>query len=381
MPKEILYKINPSRIISWNDLPLLPINQELYRKPEILEQLGEAKAALGRLQGRSIAIPNQGLLINTISLQEAKASSAIENIFTTDDELYKAYSEKNNEVDGKEGSASKEVLRYREALWSGHYYLANKPGFNEEYFIKTFQEIKQTSDKIRPAFIETVIKQGGTDANAGQVTYTPPKGVNIIETKLANLIEFANDDEKYKIDPLLKMAIAHFQFEAIHPFRDGNGRTGRIFNIHFLTKKGLLDLPILFLSRFIMDHKDDYYAGLIGVSNRGDWNNWLLYMLKAVEVTSNITYQKINDIIKTKENILNHLIKEEKKIRKPEQLVEMLFAQPFTRVKHLQDAKIYAEGTARDYLNRLTEIGVLEKKVIEGSHYYLNLELYRILSE
>ena len=130
-----------------------------------------------------------------------------------------------------------------------------------------------------------------------------------------------------------------------------------------------------------MDHKDDYYAGLIGVSNRGNWNNWLLYMLKAVEVTANITYQKINDIIKTKENILNHLIKEEKKIRKPEQLVEMLFAQPFTRVKHLQDAKIYAEGTARDYLNRLTEIGVLEKKVIEGSHYYLNLELYRILSE
>jgi Fic family protein len=381
MPKEILYQINPSRIIPWNDLPLLPINQELYRKPEILEQLGEAKAALGRLQGRSIVIPNQGLLINTISLQEAKASSAIENIFTTDDELYKAYSEKNNEVDGKEGSASKEVLRYREALWSGHNYLVNNPGFNEDYFIKTFQEIKQTTDKIRPAFIDTVIKQGGTDANAGQVIYTPPRGVNIIETKLANLIDFANDDEKYKIDPLLKMAIAHFQFEAIHPFRDGNGRTGRIFNIHFLTNKGLLDLPILFLSRFIMDHKDDYYAGLMGVSSRGDWNNWLLYMLKAVEVTSNITYQKINDIIKTKENILNHIIKEEKKIRKPEQLVEMLFEQPFTRVKHLQDAKIYAEGTARDYLNRLTEIGVLEKKVIEGSHYYLNLELYRILSE
>jgi Fic family protein len=214
-----------------------------------------------------------------------------------------------------------------------------------------------------------------------------PSGSQFTEKKernhlLRNLWHYIRtDDEKYKIDPLLKMAIAHFQFEAIHPFRDGNGRTGRIFNIHFLTKKGLLDLPILFLSRFIMDHKDDYYAGLMGVSSRGDWNTWLLYMLKAVQVTSNITYQKINDIIKTKENILNHIIKEEKKIRKPEQLVEMLFEQPFTRVKHLQDAKIYAEGTARDYLNRLTEIGVLEKKVIEGSHYYLNLELYRILSE
>ena len=130
-----------------------------------------------------------------------------------------------------------------------------------------------------------------------------------------------------------------------------------------------------------MTHKDDYYAGLNGVSSRGDWNNWLLYMLKAIEVTSNITYHKINDIIKTKENILNYIIKNEKKIRKPEQLVDMLFEQPFTRVKHLMDAKIYAEGTARDYLNRLAEIGVLEKKVIEGSHYYLNQELYRILSE
>lgn len=381
MPKEVLYNINPNRTIPWNDLPLLPIDQRLYKNTEILEQLGESKAALARLQGRSIAIPNQGLLINTISLQEAKASSQIENIFTTDDELYKAYSEKSGEVDAKEGTSSKEVLRYREALWSGHNYLADKEGFTEEYFIKIFQEIKQTSDKIRPPFIDTVIKQGGVGLNAGNVTYTPPRGTNIIEAKLTNLIEFINDDEKYKIDPILKMAIAHFQFEAIHPFRDGNGRTGRIFNIHFLTKKGLLDLPILFLSRYIVDNKDDYYAGLMGITNRGDWNSWLLYMLKAVEVTSNITYQKINDILKAKENILNYILKSEKKIRKPEKLIEMIFTQPFTRVKHLQEAKLYAEGTARDYLNRLSEIGVLEKKVMEGSHYYLNLELYRILSE
>ncbi len=381
MSKKNLYKINPSRIVPWNDLPPLPINDQHYKTTHILEQLGNTKAALGKLQGRGIAIPNQGVLINTISLQEAKASSEIENIFTTDDELYKAFSEKNSIEEEKEGTAQKEVLRYREALWAGHNYLADKKGFTENYFINIFQEIKQTKDKIRPPFVDTVIKQGGTSFNAGQIAYTPPRGKGIIETKLSNLITFVNNDEKYKIDPLLKMAIAHYQFEAIHPFRDGNGRVGRIFNIHLLTKKGLLDLPILFLSRFIMDNKEDYYKGLNGVSSRGDWHTWLLYMLKAVEVTAHITYTKINDIIKTKDNILNYIIKEEKKIRKPEQLINMIFEQPYTKVKHLQTAKLYAENTARDYLNRLAQIGVLEKKTIKGAHYYLNTELYKILAE
>ena len=203
----------------------------------------------------------------------------------------------------------------------------------------------------------------------------------VINAKLTNLIEFVNNDETFKIDHLLKMAISHFQFEAIHPFRDGNGRTGRIFNIHYLTKKGLLDLPILFLSRYIMDNKDDYYSGLMGVSQRGNWKTWLLYMLRAVELTSNITFHKINDIVFAKEAILNHIKKDAKKIRKPEELVEMIFTQPFTKVKHLQQAKIFSEATARDYLNQLCKLHVLEKKTMEGHHYYLNLELYRILSE
>jgi Fic family protein len=177
------------------------------------------------------------------------------------------------------------------------------------------------------------------------------------------------------------MAIAHFQFEAIHPFRDGNGRTGRVFNIHYLTNKGLLDVPILFLSRYILDHKDDYYSGLMGVSQRGNWKNWLLFMLRAVESTSNNTFNKINDIVTAKDLILEHIKKDYQKLRKPEDLVEFLFTQPLTKVKHLVDAGIYAENTARDYLNMLCEMQVLEKKEIEGHHYYLNLELYRILSE
>jgi Fic family protein len=374
---EILYQINPDRTIPWNSLPLLPIREDLYRTTEVFEKLGEAKAAIARLQGRSIVIPNQGVLINTISLQEAKASTAIENIFTTDDELYKAFSENKNEAQG----ASKEVLRYREALWAGHTYLKQQPEFNRQYFINVFQEIKQTRDEVRPDFINTRITQSGSGPNAGQVVYTPPKGIEVIHSKLDNLIDFVNDDEQYRIDHLLKMAIAHYQFEVIHPFRDGNGRTGRVFNIHYLTKKGLLDLPILFLSRYILNNKEEYYSGLMGVSQRGDWKTWILYMLRAVETTSAITYHKINDIVAARESILHHIRKEAKEIRKPDELVEMIFAQPFTKVKHLKAAKIYSETTARDYLNKLCDLRVLEKKTMEGHHYYLNTELYRILAD
>jgi Fic family protein len=374
---EILYAINPNRNVPWNDIPPLPIKKELYRTIEILEKLGEAKAALARLHGRSVVIPNQGLLINIISLQEAKISSEIENIFTTDDDLYKAYSDKNTEIKG----ASKEVLRYREALWSGYNYLKDNRQFDQNYFIRVYQEIKQTKDTIRPAFLNTTIKQGGTGPNAGQVIYTPPRDLAVIQNRLDNLVTFVNDDEQFKVDHLLKMAIAHFQLEAIHPFRDGNGRTGRIFNINYLTNKKLLDVPILFLSRYILDHKDDYYSGLMGVSQRGNWKNWLLFMLRAVESTSNNTFNKINDIVTAKELILEHIKKDYQKLRNPEDLADFLFTQPFTKVKHLVDARIYAENTARDYLNKLCEMQVLEKKEIGGHHYYLNIELYRILSE
>jgi len=374
---DILYPVNPDRTIPWNDLPLLPIREELYRTIEIMEQLGNAKAALARLHGRSAVIPNQGLLINSISLQEAKNSSEIENIFTTDDELYKAYSDQKVETAG----ASKEVLRYREALWSGYNYLRKSNLFDQDYFIRVFQEIKQTAEGIRPEFLSTTIKQEGTQPNAGQVIYTPPRGSSVIQNKLNNLVEFLNNDEQYTMDHLLKMAIAHFQFEAIHPFRDGNGRTGRVFNIHYLTNKGLLDVPILFLSRYILDHKEDYYFNMMGVSQRGNWKDWILYMLRAVENTANITFHKINDIVHTKDSILDYIKKDEQKFRSPEDLIEFLFTQPFTKVKHLVDSKIYAENTARDYLNRLCEMQVLEKKEIAGHHYYLNLELDRILSK
>lgn len=377
MSKKIPYQVNPDRNLPWNELPLLPIDEQLFKTIEIYEQLSKAKEALGRLHGRSIAIPNQGLLINSISLQEAKASSAIENIFTTDDELYRAYSD--SVAEQVEGSA-KEVLRYRESLWNGYEYLKNQNEFDKNYFIRVYREIKQTTDGIRPYFAPIIIRQGGSGLNAGQTTYTPPRGEGVVEAKLDNLIDFINNDEQYRIDPLLKMAICHFQFEAIHPFRDGNGRAGRVFNIHYLTKKGLLDYPILYLSKYINEHKDEYYSGLSGVSQRGDWSTWLMFMLKAVEVTSIITFQKINDIINSKDAI-QKAVEKDTDIRRPNQIIQMIFAQPFIKVKHLTDAGLYAENTARNYLNKLTEMRVLEKKTMQGHHYYLNLDLYRILSD
>ena len=371
------YKINPDREKPWNELPLLPIDDSLYRTIDIYEPLSEAKAALARLHGRSIAIPNQGLLINTISLQEAKASSEIENIFTTDDELYKAYS--NNKIEEATGPI-KEVLHYREALWKGFEYMKQKEAFDINYLVEMYREIKEAKDGIRPPFTSVLIRKGGSGPLAGQTIYTPPRGEGILEDKLTNLLDFMNDDDIYPIDPILKMAIGHFQFEAIHPFRDGNGRSGRVFNIHYLTHKGLLDFPILFLSKYIIDNKDAYYHTLAGVSQRGDWKTWIIYILKAVEVTANLTFQKINDIIKAKENIYQaiHLHTD---IRKIDQLITVLFQQPFSTVKHFTSAKIYAENTARNYLNQMVEMGVLEKRTINGHHYYLNIDLYNILSD
>jgi len=374
---ERLYDINTDRNTPWNDLPSLPINNDLYYNTDVLEALVNAKSALGLLQGRSIAIPDQAVPINSISIQEARDSSAIENILTTDDELYRAFSEENTDViPGPE----KEVLRYREALCKGYSLLKTKTFFDIEYLISIYQEIKQTTDGIRPHFIPTVILQGGSGPQAGHVIYTPPRGKNLLEEKLRNLLDFINNDDNFRIDPLLKLAIGHFQFEAIHPFRDGNGRVGRILNIHILTKKGLLEYPILYLSRYIIDNKNEYYRLLQNVSQKGQWKEWILFMLKTIEVTSRLTYRKINQIIDVKDAILSELIRN-KEVRRPEILTESIFTQPYTRVKHLTEKKLYAENTARLYLNKLSEIGILEKRTIHGHHYYLNLELIKILSE
>lgn len=371
------YSINPDRSKPWNDLPLLPIDKTLHHSVDILEQLGKTKEALGRLMGRAIVIPNQGILINTISLQEAKDSSAIENIFTTHDELYRAFSINSDEE--HHNLNAKEVLHYREALWTGYHYIKKHTVFDSEYFKILYSIVKQSGEGFRKPISKIIIRQAGTGPNTGKTVYTPPRGKGVIEEKIDNLIEFINNDED-GIDPLIKMTIAHFQFEAIHPFSDGNGRIGRIFNIHYLTSKGMLDLPILYLSRFILEHKSNYYSRLAGVSQRGEWKEWIIYILKAIQITSIITFNKINDIIDAQETIMETITRDTK-IRKPKEIIEAIFIQPFTRVKHLTSSKIYSENTARKYLNQMTTLGILERKTISGHHYYLNKELYRILAE
>ena len=370
------YPINPDRKAPWNDLPLLPIHKSYLQSPEVLQQLADSKHALGMLQGRSVVIPNQGLLVNTISLQEAKDSSEIENIFTTNDELYKAFSESNP---GEEEGPAKEVLHYREALWTGWNELRAGARLDSDLAVRIFREVKQTNEGIRPPFAQTYIVQGGSGPNAGQPIYTPPRGKGILEDKLENLWHFLADHQAFPVDPLIKMAIGHLQFEAIHPFRDGNGRTGRILNILYLSQQGLLEYPILYLSRYILAHKANYYSLLADVTQRGKWEDWILYMLKAIGNTASYTYGQINRIMAAKADIL-HALEEDPMIRKPEQLAEALFLQPYTQVKPLTKSGLFAENTARKYLDRLAEMGIVDKRIIKGHHYYLNLELYHILT-
>jgi Fic family protein len=377
MSNNQIYPVNPDRTNPWNDLPDLPIDPSLYRDIDVYEQLGRAKEALALLAGRSIAIPNPAMLINSITLQEAKVSSEIENIFTTDDELYQAVSDAR--IDGEASGPTKEVVRYREALWEGYHYLDEHANFDRDYFVRLYQMITESGDGIRPPFARTFIRMGGTGPNAGKPAYTPPRGKEIVESKLDNLIGFLNDDRSNPDDVLLKMCIAHYQFEAIHPFRDGNGRAGRIMNLHIITRSGLLDLPILYLSRYILEHKDEYYEYLAGVSQRAGWKEWFLYMLQAVEWTSRLTLRKVNDIIASKDEILQ-VLKEETSVRRPVDLTEVIFTQPYTKVNHLTGRGIYAENTARNYLNELADKQILEKREIRGKHYYINPALVEILS-
>lgn len=373
MPEQ-KYLVNPDRNKPWNNLPLLPIDKSFHKNIAVLEQLVKSTTAISKLQGRSVVIPNQGLLVNTISLQEAKASSQIENIFTTDDELYKEFSKNNiQETSG----APKEILRYREALWSGYHYLKNAGKLDLDYPVKIFQEILGTNEGIRHAHSRIVIRQGGSVPSAGQIIYTPPRGEGVVEEKLSNLLNFLTDRND-QVDPLVKMAVSHLQFEAIHPFRDGNGRVGRIININYLTYCGLLDYPILFLSKYIIDNKDEYYERLMGVTQRGDWKSWILYMLRAVEQTANITYGKINDIISAKDAVLK-LLHEHKEIKNPDQIIEILFTQPLCTVKHFTQQKLFSVNTTRKYLGKMCDLGILLRKEIGGHHYYLNIDLYHIL--
>jgi len=363
------------RTIPYNSLPSLPPPSEYFLDNELLSLLACASRKLAELKGVASMLPNQSIFVNTISLREAKASSAIENIFTTDDELYKALAYQEN--DNSQGPA-KEIIHYREALWEGFRRIKESGHMTVDALIHIYRKVKQAQDGIRPYQAEIVIKKRGWGSLRGETVYTPPRGKGVVERMLADLVDFMNDDRKYPFDPLLKMAMAHYQFEAIHPFRDGNGRTGRILCILYLIDKGLLDMPILYLSSFMIQNKDLYYHSLGNVTGTNRWKDWITFVLDSVSQTSDFTIYKIEQIrslmAKTEQLMLTH----KPVLSKIE--IPALFEQPYIRPKNLLSESIKSVNTAKKYLSELESIGILSKDKIGKEYVWLNTELMEILS-
>lgn len=370
-------KIQFDRDKPFNQLPTLPPSNEIIDK-EVLLEWGLASRNLAALNKNLQRLPNPSMLVNTISLREAKSSSEIENIFTTDDELYKAISETIREENAK--GAAKEVLRYREALWTGYNDMKGKGSIAIETLVKVFQQIKNTTQSIRTPQSNIVIKRGNSELEAGEVIYTPPRGEGILERLLKNLVEYLADNESDLTDPLIKMAISHYQFEAIHPFSDGNGRTGRILNILYLVNQDLLALPVLYLSKYIVENKADYYYRLGTVSNRGDWKSWLLYMMKTVSYTSAYTNRLIDEILEQMEETLSY--SKSKLAWYSKEVNELIFRQPYLKPSLLTMVlKRTSRTTLTKYMNDLISLGIVSPKKDGKEVFYLNNDLIRILED
>jgi Fic family protein len=359
----------------YNNLPLLGIN-DIENNNTILKKLVTASRALATINGNLNRLPNPLMLVNTLSLQEAKTSTEIENIFTTEDELYKAISDNLNY--DNYNPATKEVLRYREALWAGFNTLKTNSVITEQLIIKIFNQIKETNSGYRPPQAKIVIKRGQSEFRQGEIVYTPPRGEEVLNTLMKNLVDFLNDDQKYPLDPLLKMCIAHYQFEAIHPFQDGNGRTGRILNLLYLYSKGLLSQPILYISKYIILNKDDYYFKLSAVTQRNSWEGWILYMLDAIEKTSIIINERINEIIEQMELTFEYAKTKIKWYNK--EINEVIFSQPYIKPKTIGNViNKTSRTTLTKYMTELVNNKILTPKKIGTEVYYLNDDLIRIL--
>jgi len=349
----------------YNELLLIPPDTSVLDKLTIYKKLAEARAALAELKGRLPVIPNPLMLINTLVLQEAKDSSTIENIFTTNDKLYKAMSSTS-----ASDPATKEVLRYREALWSSFTKLTNRDNFSLQMAIDIFRMITKKDEEIRT--VQVYI------GSRSHVVYTPPEPGPVLKEKLDNWFDVALNDNS--IDPLLKLAILHYQFEAIHPFTDGNGRTGRIFNVLYLCLENLIDLPVLYLSKYILDNKNEYYSLLKEVTENNNWEEWILYILEAVKNTSLFTLKKVNAIYDIYLSTIEKVKAEVGDIYSRE-LVEVIFSQPYCKISILQEKNIASRNTASKYLRKLEKIGILKSENVGREILYKNVLLYAILSE
>jgi Fic family protein len=335
----------------------------------VLKKAALAHRFLAELKGVSGTIPNQGIIINTLSLQEAKDSSAIENIITTNDDLYREELFPEYAVN----ASAKEVRNYVTAIKKGLDMVRMKRLLtaNDIETIQSYLEKNRAGFRRLPG---TALKNDLT----GEVVYTPPQDHTSIISLMTNLEKFINDDSLYDADPLVKMAMIHFQFESIHPFYDGNGRTGRIVNILYLVLKGLLDIPVLYLSRYIIRNKNDYYNLLQKVRDEGAWEEWILFVLTGVEVTAKQTIQMIQEI-KTALMKYKHSIRKTYKFYSQD-LINNLFFHPYTKIEFIENDLKVSRLTATKYLDILADGGFLRKEKIGRSNYYINIALYSILT-
>ena len=346
---------------------LTSLNAGRFESPAILKRLASASRKLAELKGIAASIPNQGILINALGLQEAKDSSEIENIVTTHDDLFK------DDVlpESVANPAAKEVLRYRQALRLGFDQVRQSGLITANHLIAIQTELERNNAGFRK-LPGTALKSG-----SGDTVYTPPQDPAEIVALMSDLERFINDADVFAADPLIKMALIHHQFESIHPFYDGNGRTGRILNVLYLVKEDLLDVPVLYLSRHIVRTKADYYRLLQTVRDTDAWEDWVLYMLEAVEQTAG---QTINTIHAIKEALFDykHRIRDGYKFYSQD-LINNLFMHPYTKIELVERDIGVSRLTATKYLDALATGGFVSKHKLGRSNYYINLALNRIL--
>jgi Fic family protein len=349
----------------YNDLPLLPPAAEL-ETPAIMRRCADARAALAALNQATALIPNPAMLINTLPILEARASSEIENIVTTADKLFAYASGGSPAAD----PFTREAMRYQTALREG-FEAVRRGRLTTKTALAVCATIKNTDMPIR--------RKPGTvigSSRTGRVIYSPPEGESVIREKLDNWERFLHDADP--VDPLIRMAVAHYQFEAIHPFTDGNGRTGRILNILYLVDRRLLDLPVLYLSRFIIRRRGDYYRLLLEVTSKDAWEPWVLYMLEGVEATSSWTRRRIIAIRDLMAHTAERVRSEAARIYSHE-LVETIFIQPYCRIGNVVDAGIAKRQTASEYLKKLCAIGILEERTAGREKLFVNTALLDLL--
>ena len=351
----------------YNNLPPLPPAHEVEDKA-ILKKCVTASAALAEMKQAGHLIPNQAVLINTLPLLEARASSEIENIVTTADRLFQFAEQHEQQAD----PATKEALRYRTALYEGYQSLSKRP-LCTATAVEICSTIKAVDMDMRRVPGTALMNE-----TTGQTIYTPPEGEAPLRTFMANWEQYIHNHDH--IEPLVRMAITHYQFEAIHPFTDGNGRTGRVMNILFLIEQNLLELPILYLSRYIIQNKSAYYQHLLEVTTQNQWQAWILFMLDAVEQTAHWTRDKIIAMRDLIEHTANYVRQQLPSIYSRE-LVELLFVQPYSRIGNLVDANIAKRQTASVYLKQLADVGVLQEQKAGREKLFIHPKLMQLLTQ